>query len=85
MQVHASAAWANAPGTPAGARVAPTLEPLALRAGGAPLVVLAGGAHAATVLSEHGHRLDMLDFPVHLLPCACILQLFLLPWCRRRI
>ena len=68
--MHASAAWANAPGTPVGARVAPTLEPLALRAGGAPVVVLAGGAHAATVLSEHGHRLDMLEFPVRLLPCA---------------
>ena len=64
--MHASAAWANAPGTPAGARVAPTLEPLALRAGGAPVAVLAGGAHAAAVLSEHGHRLDLLEFPVRL-------------------
>lgn len=75
--MHASAAWGNAPGTSAGARVAPTLEPLALRAGAVPVAVLAGGAHAATVLSEHGHRLGMLEYPVRL---AGLRGLIL--WCR---
>jgi len=63
-QVHAGAAWANAPGAPAGGRVAPTLEPLALRAGAVPSAVLAGGAHGAAVLSEHGRRLEALEYPV---------------------
>jgi hypothetical protein len=62
--VHAGAAWANAPGAPAGGRVAPTLEPLALRAGAVPSAVLAGGAHGAAVLSEHGRRLEALEYPV---------------------
>mmetsp|Transcript_21460 Transcript_21460/g.51195 ORF Transcript_21460/g.51195 Transcript_21460/m.51195 type:complete len:700 (-) Transcript_21460:224-2323(-) len=41
----------------------PTMEALALRAGGPPSAILAGGEHMAIVLSEHAHRLAHIYLP----------------------
>lgn len=45
-------------------RAVPTLEAMALRRGSIPNVVLAAGASSAAILSEHGHQLDTIQFPV---------------------
>ena len=47
--------------------MAPTLEAIPLRPGGAAVAVLAAGAHTAAVISEHGRLLDSLELPVGLL------------------
>ncbi len=62
-------AWSNRrPGGLGGGnaarRVAPTLEALPLRAGAIPAAILASGSWSAVVLSEHGNRLETLQFPV---------------------
>ena len=44
--------------------MAPTLTALPLRVGGLPSALLAGGAHSAAVLSEHGRILHALELPV---------------------
>ena len=49
-------------------RAVPTLEAIALRRGGIPNVLLAAGAGSAAILSEHGHQLDAIRFPVR--PCT---------------
>ncbi|EIE27009.1 hypothetical protein COCSUDRAFT_83568 [Coccomyxa subellipsoidea C-169] len=61
-------AWSNRrPGGLGGGnaarRVAPTLEALPLRAGAIPAAILASGSWSAVVLSEHGNRLETLQFP----------------------
>ena len=44
--------------------MAPTLDAVSLRAGGAAMAVLAAGAHTAALISEHGRVLDSLELPV---------------------
>lgn len=55
-----------------GHSVAPTLEAVALRAGGASVAVLAAGAHTAALISEHGRLLDSLELPV-----SCSIQILI--------
>lgn len=61
-------------------QVVPTLEPISLRRGGIPNVIMAAGAASASILSEHGHQLDTIQLPVRgpcLILCAyppCLLS-----------
>lgn len=65
VQVTAGTSWTNSVGQDGeGHSVAPTLEAIPLRTGGAAVAVLAAGAHTAALLSEHGHILDHLELPV---------------------
>lgn len=64
MQISVGTSWTNAVGNGEGHSVAPTLEAIPLRSGGAAVAVLAGGAHTAAVISEHGRLLDSLELPV---------------------
>lgn len=62
-------AWSNRrpgglTGGNAARRVTPTLEALPLRTGAVPAALLASGSWSAVVLSEHGNRLETLQFPV---------------------
>ncbi|KAK9916603.1 hypothetical protein WJX75_004756 [Coccomyxa subellipsoidea] len=61
-------AWSNRrpgglTGGNAARRVTPTLEALPLRTGAVPAALLASGSWSAVVLSEHGNRLETLQFP----------------------
>lgn len=63
-------AWSNRrpgglTGGNAARRVTPTLEALPLRTGAVPAALLASGSWSAVVLSEHGNRLETLQFPVN--------------------
>lgn len=55
--------------------VAPTLEAIPLRPGGAAVAVLAAGAHTAAVISEHGRLLDSLELPVGLIVITILVVL----------
>lgn len=73
-------AWSNRrPGGLGGGnaarRVAPTLEALPLRAGAIPAAILASGSWSAVVLSEHGNRLETLQFPVRSSCFTSVLQI----------
>ena len=63
-QLTAGTSWTNAVGDAEAHAVAPTLEAIPLRPGGAAVAVLAAGAHTAAVVSEHGRLLDSLELPV---------------------
>ncbi|KAK9806239.1 hypothetical protein WJX72_006852 [[Myrmecia] bisecta] len=62
-QVQMGVSWTTHASSFGGRSVAPILRALPLRTGAIPSVLLAGGAHAAVVLSEHGHKLDSIEYP----------------------
>eukprot|EP00899_Mesostigma_viride_P010191 jgi/Mesvir1/19173/Mv01192-RA.2 len=65
FQVGVGAAWTNAhvPAGMAHHRVVPTLEPLALRVGGHPEVILAIGQSRAALLSTGGQKVGSFEIP----------------------
>ena len=68
MQHAFGLAWSASQSRSPFMRAVPTLEAIALRKGGIPNVLLAAGAGSAAILSEHGHQLDTIRFPVR--PCT---------------
>lgn len=64
LQVSYGLSWANEDRRGQGHRTCPTLDAVSLQHGMLPSIVLAAGAHAAAVVSAHGHDLDMLELPV---------------------
>jgi hypothetical protein len=68
MQHAFGLAWSASQSRSPFMRAVPTLEAIALRRGGIPNVLLAAGAGSAAILSEHGHQLDNIRFPVR--PCT---------------
>ena len=64
MQHALGLAWPTSGSRSPFLQTAPTLEPMALRRGSIPNVLLAAGASSAAILSEHGRELDAISFPV---------------------
>lgn len=56
--------WNNRGSEQAERRVVPSLQAIPLRWGGIPTLLLASGAFEGVVVSEHGHLIDRMGFPV---------------------